>query len=158
MVFRLLDGVGVSFKGTGLAVSVRPSAPPLVSIKPGNISISGEIEGSSIVQHANGSNSTALTVKVTILTQLEARISNNRIFGEVKDFKPILTYLSVSDANAGVLKSSITEVTMILRPLLNDFLAKGLSMSVIHGVQFQDPIIQSHDRYITVATNVAYVG
>ena len=95
---------------------------------------------------------------MTILTQLEARISNNRIFGEVKDFKPILTYLSVSDANAGVLKSSITEVTMILRPLLNDFLAKGLSISVIHGVQFQDPIIQSHDRYIAVATNVAYVG
>lgn len=157
-MFGLLNEAGVSIKGTGLTVSVEPSVPPLVSFKPGNISISGEIAGSIIVQHADGSNSSALTVKVAIYARLEAWISRNRIFGKVEDFKPNLTYLSSPDSSAKNLKLIISDVTMLLLPAVNEFLSQGFPIHKLHGIQLQDSLIQVYDRYVGVTSNVAYVG
>ena len=154
----MLEEAGIDLKGVGLGVSVGATSPPVVTTQPGSILINGEVEGKVDVLQADGSRSTAFSVKIALQLQVHGGIRDSNVIGSISNFTPSLTYCSIPNFKPDSINAAISQLTELLLPSINEALAQGLPLPNLQGIQFKDSVLHLNDRHVTVATNVHYVG
>jgi len=147
------------FPNMPLVLTLVADSPPNATFLPTGITVSGTGEMQISVLLANGSTIPAFVLSVNVTTKGEVYLSGLKIFGN-------LTYLSDS---VDLKKSYIgpfdpTNVDNLVKfaigavvlPYLNHYLAMGVEIPLIKGIEFIAPTVGYGNSYIFVSTNIKY--
>ncbi|XP_018413171.1 PREDICTED: bactericidal permeability-increasing protein [Nanorana parkeri] len=142
-----------------MKLKISSNSAPFLDIKPGNVTISPNMDIQAYVILPNASLAPAFLLNVTTTALAKVAVSSGRIVGnlELSRIQMDLKHSDVGPFSVVILDAAVNYyLSHILLPQVNDILKKGYPLPMLDHLQLTDVVVEPRENFILFGADVHY--